>query len=486
MRLQKSILVSAVVAGLSLLLWVALFHSLYSLLGPEVVGKWALLSAILGISRVAECGTGVAVARLVAARRPLEPTAGTWIVGAVLLVTGAGIVSVGMVSVIFGVFRPEFFSDPRVDGLLAYACIFTAFTSILMSPLRGGLDGLQKIETRQLASLVQPAILLVSSLATIPLYGERGFALSLGISSLLPLMLYGWFLWRALPIGDRHVGLMSPAVRGLLKVGLPLQAGYACQYLFEPLTKALLERYSGLGAVANFEMVNRLVVQIRGLLITAMEPLVPYFAKAASENPLDSERSYKMSRQITAVFAGPVFSVSMFILPMMSQVVTGVVNPRIVFIGVLLSLAWLVNTLSAPAYLYFISTGRQWKALLGQVIIAACNLMLGAIGGLLWGDSGVVVAWVVSLCIGSMWIVLDHTASPSSVLRCFAFMRKPLQLGILAAAAVVSLTLMEIELIWQTVFLGVWTVVLVMNLLRQEEIRAVAAAVMRRLWPREA
>ncbi len=473
-------MVSAAAAGLNLVLLVGLLHALYRLLGAEVVGKWALISAIFGIARVAECGTGVAVARLVAARSPGDPPAGAWVATALLLVALVGAAGTSLVGVVLFFLRPELFSDAGGAGLITYACVFATLASILMSPLRGGLDGLQKIEARQMATVAQPAALLATALAVVPALGERGFAWSLAGSAAAALAIYGYLFWRALPNAERRLKPSVTVLRRLLKVGLPVQAGSACQYLYEPLTKALLEAYSGLAAVASFEMVNRLVVQIRGLLITAMEPLVPYFARTASENPKASANSYEVSKQMTALFAAPVFTVTIFLLPAMSLVLTREIDPRQVLMGTLLALAWLVNTLSAPAYMFLVSTGGQRQAFAGQALIAAGNLLFGVFFGVFWGATGVICAWSIALITGSVkTISYCNSMRPGETGR-FGFMFRPLRVVLGAAVVVTSLTYVQPDLRWQFLAFASGVVWVLVDLSRQKQIREVAGVILGR------
>jgi len=76
--------------------------------------------------------------------------------------------------------------------------------------------------------------------------------------------------------------------------------------------------------------------------------------------------------------------------------------------GILLSIGWFFNTLSAPSYFVNLGTGELRWNVVSHVAIAVLNAILGLILGVYFGGNGVVIAWIISLALGSSLIYLSY------------------------------------------------------------------------------
>jgi O-antigen/teichoic acid export membrane protein len=76
--------------------------------------------------------------------------------------------------------------------------------------------------------------------------------------------------------------------------------------------------------------------------------------------------------------------------------------------GILLSIGWFFNTLSAPSYFVNLGTGELRWNVVSHVAIAVFNAVLGLIFGVYFRGNGVVIAWVISLTLGSSLIYLSY------------------------------------------------------------------------------
>ncbi len=56
------------------------------------------------------------------------------------------------------------------------------------------------------------------------------------------------------------------------------------QMSFEPVTKAFLSKFGGLAMVGYYEMASRLVSQLRGLIVSANQVIIPVVAEAKERN----------------------------------------------------------------------------------------------------------------------------------------------------------------------------------------------------------
>ena len=92
--------------------------------------------------------------------------------------------------------------------------------------------------------------------------------------------------------------------------------------------------------------------------------------------------------------------------PLVSWFLLGHVDRFLVGTGVLLTLAWFVNTLSAPAYFTLLGQGAARWNLLGHVVTALLTAMLCSLLGRWYGGAGVSVGYAIAIAAGSMVVIL--------------------------------------------------------------------------------
>ncbi len=95
-------------------------------------------------------------------------------------------------------------------------------------------------------------------------------------------------------------------------------------------------------------------------------------------------------------------------MPVISELWIGHYEKAFVSFGILLSIGWFFNTLSAPSYFVNLGTGELRWNVVSHVAIAVLNAVLGLILGVYFGGNGVVIAWVISLALGSSLIYLSY------------------------------------------------------------------------------
>ena len=79
----------------------------------------------------------------------------------------------------------------------------------------------------------------------------------------------------------------------MMGYGLNIQMISVSQMLYDPITKGLLVKFGGLDLAGYYEMANRMVIQLRGLIVSAVQVLVPTIADLKEKNPDSIHKVYK-------------------------------------------------------------------------------------------------------------------------------------------------------------------------------------------------
>ena len=182
--------------------------------------------------------------------------------------------------------------------------------------------------------------------------------------------------------------------------------------LFDPMTKALLSRYGDLASVGYYEMASRMIIQLRSLLTAPNQILVPVIAGLQET---DSDRIlnvYKVSCRLQIFLSLPLYAGILSVIPVVSVLWIGTYEWTFVLYSLLLTLGWFINGLINPAYFSNLGIGNlKWNTL-AHVVIGVLNAILGVVLGIKYGGTGVVIAWVISLAIGSSVVIFvfhhDH------------------------------------------------------------------------------
>lgn len=179
--------------------------------------------------------------------------------------------------------------------------------------------------------------------------------------------------------------------------------------LYDPITKFFLAKYSSLDSVGFYEMANRLVTQIRSVIVTANQVMVPKIVETSITATNNFQRLYTMMFRLLTIISTPLLFLFFFFAPFISLVWIGKIETFFVLSIYTLVIGWYLNTLSVPAYLSNMGVGQLRHNIIQHLSTALLNVLLGIIGGYMFQGYGVVSAWSLSLIISSgILIYLYH------------------------------------------------------------------------------
>jgi O-antigen/teichoic acid export membrane protein len=169
--------------------------------------------------------------------------------------------------------------------------------------------------------------------------------------------------------------------------------------------------------VGFYEMASRMIMQLRMLLVSANQVLVPTVADLQERNPGSIQAIYKNNYRLIFYLALPAYAMIIALTPMISEIWIGYYEATFVIISGLVGINLFINTLSVPAYYSYLGIGKlKWNTL-GHISTAFMNVTLGLIMGYVLGGIWVVIAWIFSSITGSLMIAISYHYSYKIPLR---------------------------------------------------------------------
>ncbi len=410
---KKQIALNAVVAVIQTLVsgitLFVLYRYLLDTIGIEQMGVWSVVLATTSASKISELGLSGGVIKFVAKYNALkQPEVASVIIetaaiSVTILLTGVALLSYFPFIYLLKFIIPE-------QGLISALAIFPyALISFLIMGIAGiyqsGLEGCNRVDLKGYVLIFSNITYFIVTFLLVPKYGLLGMAYAQVIQSSLILILSLILLRNSLPqMPLFRLRWDRSLFKEMVGYGVNMQINGIVAMLFEPMTKAMLTKFGGLAMVGFFEMASRMIMQFRLLLVSANQVLVPVIAGLQETSPNKIQEIYKQSYGLLLFLSLPFFGGLAAVTPSISEMWIGQYESMFVFFCLLCIFGWLCNTVTAPAYIGYVGSGRlRWNTL-SHILIGAINGLLGIILGLIYGGVGVVVAWLVALVVGS-WVV---------------------------------------------------------------------------------
>ena len=394
--------------------FVILYRYVLDTLGASAFGVWAVVLATTSASHIANLGLAAGAVKFVAqylARDDREQVRVVIQTAIISVAAAVGIIVLALFPVlswILGmVIEPETYV-PEARSILPYALASFWLTST-GAVVQSSLDGIHRVYVRNLLIILASVAYLGLAFLLVPSHGLEGLALAQVIQAAL--LLFGaWIaLVRLLPeLPAVPLTWRAAAFREMLGYSLKFQVISFAQILFEPLAKALLSKFGSVATVSSFEFAHRMVVQLRALLTTAHQAVVPAISHLQERNPGLLRAVYTDSFRLLLFLVAASLPLLLALTPDISRIWIGSYDGTFVLYANLLLVGWFLNMLANPAYFANMGTGALKWNVYGQLLIAGVFLTLGlGLAGLV-GPDGVVVAYVTALLVGSLTIAVAY------------------------------------------------------------------------------
>ena len=396
-------------AGQTLVQTVVLFfvyRHLIRHLGVERLGIWGVVLATTSVARVSELGLSSSVTKFVSTYRARgdqqaarEATQTAAISIAVTFALVLPIVYLALVPLLTRLLPPTAVADAM--AVLPYALVSLWLTAIGGIWL-GGLDGCFRSDFRAGLVILSTVVFMALAFTLVSDYGLVGLAAAQVVQGLV-LAVGGWTIMRGVmtPMPSIPTQWSRTRFQEMLAYGVNIQIIAVVMLLFEPMTKLLFTRYGGLSAAGYFELAQQLVMKARALIVETNRVVVPVIADM-NGSIADVRRFYSRNVRYLFCLLTPLFACVAASIPAISELWIGRYERQFVIMAVSLTMAWYVNSLTAPAYFAYLGEGRLRWVTASHVAFGVANALLGLTLGPVWGWQGVTLAFVGSLVIGSL------------------------------------------------------------------------------------
>jgi len=414
---KRQVLINAIMSVLQTIVIAIVLFILYRFLletiGIEQLGIWSLVLATTSVTQIANFGLSGSVVKFVAkyvARGEDENISAVIQTAVLSIAMSVGIlmlIGYPIVKWVLAFIVPNEFI-PLALSILPYAFL-ALWTLVITSIFQAGLDGYQRIDLRSILLMGGAILHLLLCFILAPKYGLIGVAYARVIQNITVLII-SWILLK------KHLSLLpilpfrwnKRIFKEIISYGINFQVISITSMLYDPITKALLIKFGGLSMVGFYEMANKMIYQIRALIVSANQVLVPAIADLQEKTPKKIQSIYLTSYQLLFYLALPLFSLIIVFIPLISKLWIGHYENTFILFATLLSIGWFLNTLNAPAYFAYLGIGRLRFNVISHIMIALLNVGLGFLLGVFYDGIGVVVAWVFSLALGSSIIYISY------------------------------------------------------------------------------
>ncbi|MEW5807007.1 MAG: oligosaccharide flippase family protein [Acidobacteriota bacterium] len=389
-----------------------LYRFLIHALGFEQLGIWSIVTATTSIANVANLGLFASNVKFVAKyfargeEKIIHQVIQTSTVSIGVFIGLILLIAFPLAYWLLGLLVPTANLGDAL-AILPYT-LLSLWIVAVSSTFQASLDGFQRYDLRNAILIISSLIYLFLSFIMVPIYGLMGLAYSQVIQAFI-LMAGSWYLLKRrlphLPIISYHWD--QGMFKEMVGYGIKFQAYPIGHMVFEFTSKALVTKFGGLTMVALYEMAARMLWQLRTLLVSANQVIVPSIANLQEKNPNLIQKVYRDTYQLMLFIALPFYSMIMALTPLISLIWIGHYETLFVLFSLLLAIGLFINTLSVPAYFSYLGIGDLKWNVLGHIAMVLLNAILGMSIGYLFGGAWVVGMSVVATVAGSLMIAVS-------------------------------------------------------------------------------
>jgi O-antigen/teichoic acid export membrane protein len=416
--LQKSKLFFNSIAAIGQVLivgivYLVLYRYLLVTLGIELLGVWSLIIASTSLALIANFGISTSIIKFVAtyyARNDFDRLRKLIFTAAVFIIGTYSIISV--VILIAGTYVLPHFIEAKYLPIALEILPFSLL-SLIINALGGVisscLDGIQKNYIKSYIVSFSSIVLFALSVLLTPKFGLKGLIFAQIFQAIIVLVASIYYLSKSIKsIFTLQWNWSKSLFKEIINYGIKMQALSFMQMSFEPITKALLSKYGGLAMVGYYEMASRLVTQLRSLIVSANQVIIPVVAEAKETKETYVKELYIKTFSIVLLFDIVLITGIIITAPIVSFLWIGKIVPFFLFAVVLNSIVAFVNICSNPAYFSYLGEGKLNWLIYSYIAITLLNPILSYFLGIEFNGYGVVVGWNIAFLIGSLLVLFSY------------------------------------------------------------------------------
>jgi O-antigen/teichoic acid export membrane protein len=380
--------------------------------GVATLGAWSTAVALAGLITIADLGLPDVMVREVAharGSRDWPRVKGLFWGAGRSIALAAGIACLLAVPVLALTLRTLIPSLGDTGVTLAAGAVATMWLRVVSTGAAGILEAFGRYDLKAVAAFVSGAVAIVSAYIAASIVPGLTLVVAVvaeaGVNTLVTLAATLYVL-KGLP------GAPRPATRAernaMLRIGLNARIGGLAGLGFDPVVRFLLLRFGGAHAAGLYEIAYRLVIQLRAVLVASTQVMVPRLThERASGAPALSPAVAQITASLLRL-SGPALWGILIVLPLLSAAMLGHVEGMLLIYGLALTLAWLVNAISVPAYFGNFVDGDLRTNRTSHVVMLLAAAALGAPAGLIFNGLGVVISTSLAIVLGSAVLLVSR------------------------------------------------------------------------------
>ena len=407
---RKRLLFNATLSVVQVVVLGATYFIIYTILlknlGSQKLGTWSVVLSTSSIASIANIGLSSSLVKYIASYSNFKENNSSNINNLIKTSILSIGIFVGFVSIclyflgfyLLGVALP--ISELKEARSLLPFSLISLWIGSLGGIFLSTLDGFHSSSLRSLIYIISALIFVLIGLQLLPYYGLMGIAIAQIIQAIAIVLLSFFgikFVFKDFNIFPLHWDRAT--FDNIFKFSLDFQIIGLSQLLYDPVTKFFLARYGGLSFVGYYEMSSRLIVQIRTLIVSANQVMIPSIA-SSSVNNMDKSYAKVLNLVISVTF--PTMVGVIVFTPYVCYYWIGHYEVYFMWSLLTLTISWCLNIMSTPAYFSCIGLGNLKGILFSHIFMAVANTLLGWIFGNYFAGLGVIMAWGISIAIGSI------------------------------------------------------------------------------------
>ena len=404
--IKKNLFYAAGQIFVQAVIYLILYRYLLNNIGIEKIGIWSIVLATTSAAKISEMGFAASITKFVATYHSKKQN----IAVSECIQTASFTLALGIAVILLLLYPLLKWSlhyflpiEGLEDGLkiLPFALIslwITSVANIWMSSL----DGCLRSDLRAIIMMIGSIVLLLTSIILVKPFGLVGLAIAQIIQSVF-LLFAGWLAIRnilsELPILPFQWKISR--FKEMFTYAFNFQINSVVMMLFDPVAKILLGKFGDLATVGYFEMAQRLVTMARNLIIQSNRVIVPVFAGIDNDRTSEHTRLYRNNLKYLFFILTPLFAILLGLLPTISEVWIGYYNEQFIIMAISLTIAWYLNSITAPAYFAYLGQGDLFWVTASHVTMGFINLSFGYVLGSFFEWKGVIASFCFALIVGS-------------------------------------------------------------------------------------
>lgn len=382
------------------------FSILVRLTDVKTIGLWVLLNSLLSFSKIADFWSAGLVTFVAEDVERGDMKKASQLVSTSMLTAATGFFGIVLV-VSFGL---SFFAN-SIPGVEDEALVrnvlplmgITFWLITVAATYQVGFLGFNKPLLKLFQNVGGSLVFLILSIVLVPHYGLWGILLAQTVQGCL-MLLFGVLVFHGFMAKSSPLAWSKTDFKRLTRYGSKASAVGFLQLACDPLIRLLASHFGGLAAVTLIELATRMIVAVRGLIMSVGQLLVPAFARASLHDDKATARLYANARQVFVLVTIPVLSSLLCVAPVLEWIMLGTATPEFLPMVWMLSLGWGVNIITAPAF--FLLTGRRRLRPLfwNRLVMLMAVFIFGFLGGQFFGILGVTLGVTVGLIAASLLV----------------------------------------------------------------------------------